>query len=105
MKFQDTVIFTNQDGTSCFMFAALSTCGFKRLNLAEMASLPAAYLEFRRKAHPEAVLDCHLMIVEPEQRVEDFAKAGADIISVHCEAPGHLHGEGGWMDLRGVTVQ
>ena len=27
------------------------------------------------------------MIVEPEQRVEDFAKAGADIISVHCEAP------------------
>ena len=26
------------------------------------------------------------MIVEPEQRVEDFAKAGADIISVHCEA-------------------
>ena len=59
-----------------------------------MASLPAVYLEFRRKAHPEAVLDCHLMIVEPEQRVEDFAKAGADIISVHCEAPGHLHGEG-----------
>lgn len=39
-----------------------------------------------RKAHPDAVLDCHLMIVEPEQRVEDFAKAGADIISVHCEA-------------------
>ena len=69
-------------------------CGFKRLNLAEMASLPAVYLEFCRKAHPEAVLDCHLMIVEPEQRVEDFAKAGADIISVHCEAPGHLHGEG-----------
>ena len=25
-------------------------------------------------------------IVEPEQRVEDFANAGADIISVHCEA-------------------
>ena len=44
-----------------------------------------------RKAHPEAVLDCHLMIVEPEQRVEDFAKAGADIISVHCEATSTIH--------------
>mmetsp|Transcript_47629 Transcript_47629/g.85548 ORF Transcript_47629/g.85548 Transcript_47629/m.85548 type:complete len:313 (+) Transcript_47629:69-1007(+) len=44
-----------------------------------------------RKAHPEAVLDCHLMIVEPEQRVEDFAKAGADIISVHCEAASTIH--------------
>lgn len=44
-----------------------------------------------RKAHPDAVLDCHLMIVEPEQRVEDFAKAGADIISVHCEAASTIH--------------
>jgi ribulose-phosphate 3-epimerase len=41
----------------------------------------------------DKVLDCHLMIVEPEQRVADFAKAGADIISVHCEdaATIHLH--------------
>lgn len=44
-----------------------------------------------RKAHPDAVLDCHLMIVEPEQRVEDFAKAGADIISVHAEAASTIH--------------
>jgi len=44
-----------------------------------------------RKKHPDAVLDCHLMIVEPEQRVEDFAKAGADIISVHCEAASTIH--------------
>lgn len=38
-------------------------------------------------------LDVHLMIVEPEKYVEDFAKAGADIISVHCEhnASPHLH--------------
>jgi ribulose-phosphate 3-epimerase len=36
-------------------------------------------------------LDCHLMIVEPERYVEDFAKAGADIISVHVEASIHLH--------------
>jgi ribulose-phosphate 3-epimerase len=38
-------------------------------------------------------LDVHLMIVEPERYVADFAKAGADIISVHAEASSttHLH--------------
>ncbi|MBR2385597.1 MAG: ribulose-phosphate 3-epimerase [Clostridia bacterium] len=32
------------------------------------------------------VLDCHLMIVNPEKYVEEFAKAGADYITVHYEA-------------------
>ncbi|MDG2991432.1 ribulose-phosphate 3-epimerase [Candidatus Synechococcus calcipolaris G9] len=38
-------------------------------------------------------LDVHLMIVEPEKYVADFANAGADIISVHAEhnASPHLH--------------
>jgi len=38
-------------------------------------------------------LDVHLMIVEPEKYVADFAAAGADIISVHAEhnASPHLH--------------
>ena len=31
-------------------------------------------------------LDCHLMIINPEKYVERFAKAGADIITVHFEA-------------------
>ena len=41
----------------------------------------------------EKPLDVHLMIVEPEKYVEDFAKAGADIITVHAEhnASPHLH--------------
>jgi ribulose-phosphate 3-epimerase len=36
-------------------------------------------------------LDVHLMIVEPERYVDDFAKAGADVITVHVEASTHLH--------------
>ncbi|OGR57395.1 MAG: ribulose-phosphate 3-epimerase [Elusimicrobia bacterium RIFCSPLOWO2_02_FULL_39_32] len=33
------------------------------------------------------VLDVHLMIDQPEKYVEPFAKAGADSITFHCEAP------------------
>ena len=36
-------------------------------------------------------LDVHLMIERPELYVEEFAKAGADIIVVHAEACTHLH--------------
>lgn len=38
-----------------------------------------------------AVLDVHLMIENPDRYVGDFAKAGADIITVHVEAAPHLH--------------
>jgi ribulose-phosphate 3-epimerase len=36
-------------------------------------------------------LDVHLMISDPDDFIEDFAKAGADIITVHAEAATHLH--------------
>jgi ribulose-phosphate 3-epimerase len=36
-------------------------------------------------------IDAHLMIVEPERYVVAFAKAGADVISVHAEVSPHLH--------------
>ncbi len=36
-------------------------------------------------------LDVHLMIVEPEDFIEPFAKAGANRITVHIEATPHLH--------------
>ena len=38
------------------------------------------------RRHTSLPLDCHLMIVHPEKYVERFAKAGADIITVHFEA-------------------
>jgi ribulose-phosphate 3-epimerase len=36
-------------------------------------------------------LDVHLMIENPDRYIADFAKAGADIITVHQEAVPHLH--------------
>ena len=36
-------------------------------------------------------LDVHLMIVEPENYIEKFAKAGADLITIHAESTIHLH--------------
>ena len=36
-------------------------------------------------------LDAHLMIVEPERYIDDFAAAGVDLLTVHVEASPHLH--------------
>ena len=36
-------------------------------------------------------LEAHLMITNPEQYIEDFAQAGADVIIVHQEVCPHLH--------------
>ena len=36
-------------------------------------------------------LDCHLMISDPDDYLEAFAQAGANLISVHLEAVAHLH--------------
>ena len=38
------------------------------------------------KGHTQQVMDVHLMVTEPIRYVEDFAKAGADILTVHVEA-------------------
>jgi ribulose-phosphate 3-epimerase len=36
-------------------------------------------------------VDAHLMIVEPERYVEEFVRAGADLVAVHAEASVHLN--------------
>ncbi|WP_291723216.1 ribulose-phosphate 3-epimerase [Bernardetia sp.] len=41
--------------------------------------------------HAKKPLDVHLMIVNPEKYVDNFARAGAETISVHIEACPHLH--------------
>jgi ribulose-phosphate 3-epimerase len=43
------------------------------------------------RPHTKKVIDVHLMIDPAEPYLEDFAKAGSDIITVHAEADKHLH--------------
>lgn len=43
------------------------------------------------KKHATKPLDVHLMIENPDQYVEEFAKSGADYLTVHFEACTHLH--------------
>ncbi|TFH31289.1 MAG: ribulose-phosphate 3-epimerase [Myxococcales bacterium] len=43
------------------------------------------------RAATQRVVDVHLMIVDPDNYVQSFADAGADIITVHAEACTHLH--------------
>jgi len=47
-------------------------------------------VEAVRRATAKPV-DVHLMIVEPERYVEDFARAGADHLLVHCEPSATIH--------------
>lgn len=41
--------------------------------------------------HATKPLDVHLMIIHPERYLEDFVKAGAEVLTVHYEACTHLH--------------
>lgn len=43
------------------------------------------------KKHAKKPLDVHLMIVKPENYIDQFAKLGAEYISVHWEACPHIH--------------
>lgn len=52
----------------------------------------------------EKVLDTHLMIVQPEKYIERFAKAGADIITIHLEATDDVRGAIALMKKAGVKA-
>lgn len=43
------------------------------------------------RPHSKMFFDVHLMIEQPERYIQDFAKAGADHITVHLESTHHIH--------------
>ena len=43
------------------------------------------------RPHTKLPLDCHLMVSRPQDWIEEFARAGADVITVHAEATPHLN--------------
>jgi ribulose-phosphate 3-epimerase len=49
-------------------------------------------------------LDVHLMIEDPDRYLPDFANAGADFLTVHCEASVHLHRTVQWIKEKGVRA-
>ena len=44
-----------------------------------------------RRAFPDAVLDVHIMIDDPDTYASQFVEAGADVVSFHPEATEHTH--------------
>lgn len=50
-----------------------------------------AIVKAAAQSAPEAFMDVHLMIEDPDKYVGDYVDAGADLITVHYEACPHLH--------------
>ena len=50
---------------------------------------PAVIKSVRDKT--KLVFDVHLMITQPERYIEEFVKAGADMITIHIESTTHRH--------------
>lgn len=50
------------------------------------------------------VFDVHLMIEKPERYIDDFVDAGADVITVHCEASIHLHRTIQYIKSKGIMA-
>lgn len=44
------------------------------------------------RPHSKLVFDCHLMVANPENHIDSFVRAGADIITIHVETSQHIHG-------------
>lgn len=75
--------------------ARLKKIGISHLHIDVMDSHYVPILGFNAnlvsdlKKHTDFILDCHLMVDKPEDRVDAFIRAGADIITFHVEATVH----------------
>lgn len=54
-------------------------------------SFGPAIIKHVNKIAPDAFIDTHLMIENPDFYIDEFVEAGSDLISVHFEATKHLH--------------
>lgn len=52
----------------------------------------------------DIVFDAHLMIEDPIRYIDSFADAGCDMITVHCEARGDIHGAIAKIKARGLKA-
>ncbi|WPC24989.1 ribulose-phosphate 3-epimerase [Brachyspira hyodysenteriae] len=88
-----TASFTNLEAT----IKELEEAGSDYLHLDVMDGVFVPQITFGAKVISDikkissVPLDAHLMIVNPEKHIDDFAKAGCDIISVHFEGNIHIH--------------
>lgn len=56
------------------------------------------------RKYSDMPFDAHLMIQDPVRYIDDFAAAGCDCITVHCEATGDIHAAMNRIDRKGLRV-
>ncbi len=56
------------------------------------------------RRHSKITFDAHLMIEDPIRYIDEFADAGCDMITVHCEAKGDIHGAISKIRAKGLKV-
>lgn len=56
------------------------------------------------RKHSDITFDAHLMIQDPARYINDFADAGCDIITVHCESDGDISAAIDKINARGLTA-
>lgn len=56
------------------------------------------------RKYSDIVFDAHLMIEDPIRYIDSFADAGCDMITVHCEARGDIHGAIAKIKARGLKA-
>lgn len=56
------------------------------------------------RKHSDIPFDAHLMIQDPVRYIDDFADAGCDMITVHCEADGDISAAIDKINSRGLTA-
>ncbi len=56
------------------------------------------------RKYSEITFDAHLMIEDPIRYIDSFADAGCDMITVHCEANGDIHGAISKIKARGLKA-